>query len=383
MKSTMTLKYLIFSLLITIALVGCKEEKRTSFEINGTVDNTRDAAVILLNTEKRLDTLATATIENGKFKLEGTLSQPTKANLKLNGANIDLILENDVYDLNVDNNKVTIKGGELNEHVYGYKYTAEYQEAYKTSSEVNRKVFTDLDMMDEEALNNARTEAGAAEQPLNRIKKKSQDDIISGDYPTLAKVYTLSDNYDWKTYDVDQRVKLYKSYDQELGGNDYVKRLLQNFEQAKIDNERKKSVEVGKPYKDVLAHTVEGEAVKLSDVIAKNKYTLLELWASWCGPCRGEFPHLKEAYSKYNPKGFEIYGLSIDDQEAAWLKAIKEENVPWIDVVDLEGIKSKVAVDYAITAIPASFLIDQSGTIVATNLRGFALDKKLEEFFGE
>lgn len=384
MKSTKTLKQLVFFLMLTATLVGCKEEKRTHFEINGSVENAKDDAVaILMNNEKRMDTLATAKIENGKFKMKSAVSQPTLGSLRLNGSNIELILENDVYDLSVKKNNVTIKGGALNELVYGYKYTDDYREALKTYREVNKRVFTDLDMMDEDAVYKAQKESGTAERTLNRLKNARQDEIITGDYPTLAKLYALSDNHDWKTYDMDKRIELYNSYDQELGGNDYVKDLLNNFEQTKIYNERRKSVAVGKPYKDVVAHTVNDEAIKLSEVIAKNKYTLLEFWASWCGPCRGQFPHLKEAYSKYNPKGFEIYGLSIDDQEKSWLKAIKEENVPWIDVVDLDGVNSKAAVDYVITGIPASFLIDQNGTIVATNLRDFALDKKLEAFFEE
>jgi thiol-disulfide isomerase/thioredoxin len=154
---------------------------------------------------------------------------------------------------------------------------------------------------------------------------------------------------------------------------------------AKETQEIQASVAPGKQFKEVIGQTQDGKELKLSDVIAKNKYTLLEMWASWCGPCRGEFPHLKKAYSHYHKKGFEIYALSLDTKEKAWFKALKEEDVPWVNVVDYKGFDGDGPQKYGVRGIPSSFLIDQNGTIVASgqDVRGFGLDEKLEELLGK
>ncbi len=116
----------------------------------------------------------------------------------------------------------------------------------------------------------------------------------------------------------------------------------------------------------------------------KGKYTLLDFWASWCAPCREENPTLIKAYNIYQSKGFEIVNVSIDTDELKWQKAIKEDEIgKWQHLIDTTGWKSEILKEYHINSIPANFLIDQEGKIIAMNLRGEALLKKLEELLGE
>ncbi|MFS4455682.1 TlpA family protein disulfide reductase [Maribacter sp. 2304DJ31-5] len=140
-----------------------------------------------------------------------------------------------------------------------------------------------------------------------------------------------------------------------------------------------KTVGVGKAIKDFTAKNLSGEEFHLADVLKKNKYTLVEFWASWCGPCRAEIPHMKEAYKLYNKKGFEIVSFTLDHKRESWVKASKEEQLPWIDTGDLLARKSPVVKMYGVNGIPANFLVDQTGKIIAQDLRGKKLDKKLEE----
>lgn len=111
----------------------------------------------------------------------------------------------------------------------------------------------------------------------------------------------------------------------------------------------------------------------------RGKYVLVEFWASWCGPCRMEIPHLRETYAAFSHKGFEILGVSMDDNKEKWLKALAEEKMPWKQVSDLKGWKSDVVKMYSIQAIPLNFLVDPDGVIVASNLRGEQLAEKLKE----
>lgn len=123
----------------------------------------------------------------------------------------------------------------------------------------------------------------------------------------------------------------------------------------------------------------EGKALSLASL--KGKVVLVDFWASWCGPCRKENPNLVKAYAKYHDKGFEIIGVSLDDKKESWLKAIDADKLVWLHASDLKGWKSDLAKEYGIRSIPTSFLVDADGKIIAKDLRGDALDKKLETLF--
>jgi thiol-disulfide isomerase/thioredoxin len=113
--------------------------------------------------------------------------------------------------------------------------------------------------------------------------------------------------------------------------------------------------------------------------IVKGKYILIDFWASWCGPCRAEYPFLKKAYQQFKDKGFEIIGISLDEKKSDWLNAIKSNEFSWTELCDLKGRNNEIAVSYGIHAIPQSFLLDQNGRIIAKNLRGDDLIQKISE----
>jgi len=204
---------------------------------------------------------------------------------------------------------------------------------------------------------------------LSYYDKLDKDQIFIREHPDevvsafMLSVYTT-------TWGKSISTKLYDSFSDRVKETGYSKKVERYLELSK-------EPKVGESFVEIIDNDPYGVERKLSEL--KGKIVLLEFWASWCGPCRAENPELIRAYQSYNPQGFEIFAVSLDERKESWIQAIDEDQLDWIHVSDLLGTENKARLTYGVNGIPDNFLIDQNGVIVARNLRG----KELEEQLGE
>ncbi len=244
-----------------------------------------------------------------------------------------------------------------------------------------------------DAYNAYRQELQPMEDALMATFMEVQNTYMAGDTVKSAELQKQleSDMEDYENYRLDYIKKHSDSYmahfmllqSADEFGYEKVKEVAKGFTTESVYSKRindyieaHAKVEVGAKFMDFTLKTAEGEEVNLETVINSNRLVLVDFWASWCGPCRGENPFVKAAYEKYHADGFEIIGVSVDQDEEAWQKAVADDGMTWIQVRDVDNTAST---DYMIQFIPSNFLYDGNGVMIAKGLRGEALEAKLAE----
>lgn len=206
-------------------------------------------------------------------------------------------------------------------------------------------------------------------------------DIYRNHNDPLARVLALRRAWKdrsgaWRDTEDSEQMAVLAELDQALGGNlsiDLINALIDSRDEASA-----------KAIRDFTALNLAGEEVRLRDVLRENKYTLVEFWASWCGPCIAEIPHLQEAYDRFRRSGFEILAVNLDDDPENWRVASEEDyDINWLNVSDNQAFGSPVARLYRVKAIPANFLVSTEGKTVARRLRGPNVSETLEGLLGE
>lgn len=364
------------------------ETPKAGFVITGSLPDLKDGDEVRLlmydaaaTTQDKRRPVATTKVEHGNFRLTGTVKQPLPGLLQVGHGSADMIVENASFKVIDTGQSLVVEGGQYNDKVYGYRALPEFVAAWKARRELNREAFEGVDEQDEVEMKAARAKTRHAQDAEIAITNDWQAKVLDSDASPLLKLFVLQDNNDYQRYDKARREAMLAEYEKALGA-DHPLIVQMNKTAAGYRKYEKLQSEtsVGKPFKDVVAVDKDGHKVKLSDVLAKNKLVLLDFWASWCGPCRGEFPHLAKVYKEFHSHGFEIYAISLDDDNDEWLKALREEGkgdgIPWINLVD-HGIDSKSATSYGILGLPSNFLINSDGTIVGVNMREWDVEREV------
>lgn len=352
--------------------------------IEGTVKNSPAKSIILekLGLQK-ITQIDTAKIDDkGFFKMSG-VSETGFYRVKLDDRTFFLFLLSPAkykFDLDVMHPESF--------SVTGPAESDEFQRAYKALGSA-QKEFSTWNMAYRSYAQQGASQDTMAflQQQLQAAGTKMQaivlDSAKTAKSPLVAMFYITNAKLDQFPQ---QNLAIIERMEKEIPNSSYTKdfRAMYNTyqQQAKMQSQAQQQpaadVSVGKPAPEIALNNPDGKEIKLSSL--KGKVILLDFWASWCGPCRMEMPNVVAAYKKYKDKGFTVYSVSLDKDAAAWKNAINALGMTWENhVSDLKWWQSSVVPEYGIQGIPMTFLIDRNGNIVASNLRGPALDEKLAE----
>lgn len=361
-----------FVLILGIALFACSQQP-AGFKINVNLEGA-DGQVVL---EERKDGafvgIDTADVVDGVAVLEGSVEEPSMYYLSIVGQRAKAMLFVENADMSVTGkadsiNFVSITGSKTNDEYKALNdqlksIQEEYMGLYQESMQANAAGDTAKG-----------AELMAKVEELYESTGTIQEDFVKnnpGSYVTPVILNSIQ--YGKEPTELEAMVNALEPKIQET----------QLIVDLKEQIEKMKSVAVGQTAPDFTQNDAEGNPVKFSDIYSQNELTLVDFWASWCGPCRRENPNVVAVFNEFNGKGFTVFGVSLDRDKDNWLKAIEDDNLTWQHVSDLAYWNNEAAKLYAVRSIPASLLVDKTGKIVAKDKRGDELRETVAGFLAD
>ncbi len=368
-QNNLLMKSILLTLLVVVFTLGSCQTKRPEggFLLSGKIDGGDSTTYVLAKVQGRsLVGIDTSKVENGKVEFMGILEYPQQLYIVVEGQqrpvmqffgeNSDMVFEGNADSLHV----AVVTGSEANDLMKSYN------DSMKKYQEQNQQLMTRYQA----------AQATKDQAAIDAIIKEYEDmmaeklvgtsEFITANPASPVSLFLIQAGFMREGYEklnaefskLDTTLAVIPAY-KEIG--DYLK-IVEN-------------VQVGQTAPDFTVPSIEeGKEITLSSL--RGKYVLVDFWASWCQPCRAENPNVLAAYNKYKSKGFEVLSVSVDRDVAAWKKAVSDDGMIWLQGHDDKDISHSL---YGVVSIPSTFLLDKDGVIINKNLRGGALEEKLQE----
>ena len=387
-----------FAAAVVLGAFGCSNDHTLSYSVDFDVTGVADSTVVVLHPvthDRETPDVSEGMLIGGKLRLAGEVTEPTAVYVRMkNGYGLIPVI--------LDNSAIKISGEVLSSPSRDERYVDyDFSRLAVTGSRLTdkyRAIYAVRDSLFEVRRNGlARFESISREYGKARMER---------DDKRLKEIEASEMFREWNAFEHEFNESLESIYHSKiLEGKDsfwgpvtmltyYIyfipsyRTLYEQFsDEAKNTTYgqmiKKELYPVGVPgdkLSDFANISDKGESISMYELAGKNRYMLIDFWASWCKPCRNEIPNLRKLYDKYHDKGFDIFSVSIDKDDDAWRKALKEEQLPWTNCRDTEG---DIAKTYGVQSIPMLVVVDTEGRLVIENLRGEELENGLKELLSE
>ncbi|WP_282054989.1 redoxin domain-containing protein [Maribacter luteus] len=370
----------IFLAIIVLGLMASCNSKPEGYSINGTLTgDVADGTAVYLKKSgenNRLVEVDTAEVKGGTFVFEGQQNQPEMHYIFIDqlGGYAATVLENGDIEFFAHKDSLGLAkstGTPQNEFLYDFQ---------KNSREVSQQAMNI--QKDLKAASNSRDTVliNSLKEELNDLRGEYEEfelGYIKDNPNALISALLIDRAINTRTSTTEELQTLFNGLSAEIKETEAAKKVKKTLDELKKREENSKNTSVGAVAPDFSAPSPSGKLLALNDV--KGKATLIDFWAAWCRPCRAENPNVVKVYNKYKGKGLSIIGVSLDKTAEAWKKAIDDDGLEWHHVSNIAYFDDAIAKLYNVDAIPATFLLDENGVIVAKNLRGPALEARISE----
>ncbi|HOB83037.1 MAG TPA: TlpA disulfide reductase family protein [Bacteroidales bacterium] len=361
------MKKVIYLFVLAAFLSACNSEPR--FVIKGKISGSDSVTFLLQKRDAgKIVTIDSSVVKKGSFKMKGKVAYPEL---------VQLIALNTPYRTSfyLENSEISVTGkldSLFNAKVTGSRTQDEYNSLIESTKPLSEK-YSGL------------VQEYQAARQVNDTAKMSQieraADDVSKEMSAAQKAFIKNNPSSFVTPSILRSL----SYEMEAGEIEAAINAMDTsvskipvVQELKVRLEAMKRVATGQKAPDFTLNDVNGNPVSLSSKIG-SKLLLVDFWAAWCGPCRQENPNVVKVYNEFKNKGFDVFGVSLDQSKDDWVKAIADDKLTWTHVSDLKYWSSDAAKLYAVNSIPANFLLDETGTIIGRNLRGNDLREKVKE----
>ena len=354
------------SILFSTAVLALTACHSNTYKISGAVEGLNDGDTLFITNDLQTgiptDTLI---VKDGKFELSGETDSTYLCMVyseKRNELNAPFFIEPG----NISIKLVETPGAS---RVGGTKCNEQWQELNDSVMTIGKEINRIAEhiygnTVDEMEQQKGMDQIEKLNQRFSAIVVKTTEKNIKNEFGYFLLTY-----YPEELIDNQTRMKLIDKLPDEKQKRPAIQKMLANLKQASESAE-------GMTIKDFTQPGLDGTPVSLLGEVSKSKITVIDFWASWCGPCRQEMPFMVELYDKYKDKGLNIIGISLDEDSDAWKAATQQLNIPWVQMSDLKGWENVIAKHFCVTSIPHTIVVDQQGKILKRGLRS----EKLEEF---
>lgn len=372
------MKKIVFIITSALLFVACNNLKDNEFLISGTANGVENGKKVFIEVQTETGTLAkdTAVVTDGKFELKGITEEIDLGFIRIENEqiNLPLILEEGKIEINIvkDSLHKSTLGGTPNNDKF-QKFNTESRAISEKVAKFEKDNGPEMQKAqmsnDTVTINKLLKEYKKFQNEMNDYSKK-----FIKENPDAYLSVLLLENFLMRQYLTPEEIKSY------FEGLDKDVKETKSGKKIKTALDSMSAIVIGKPAPNFSAPSPEGKTISLKESLGK--VTIIDFWASWCGPCRAENPNVVALYNEFHPQGLNIIGVSLDKDAAKWKDAIAKDGLIWSHVSNLKFWEDPIAKQYNVQSIPATFILDEKGNIVAKDLRGEELRAKVAALLG-